>query len=523
MDRAQLEGQQPFAWMKAVLAVVLAACVVLFAYRSLRWPLVNDVSLMHYISFLMDHGLVPYRDFSDMNLPGSYMVDWLAVHTFGGTALASRMFDLALMGVGSLAILAIAWPYGRFAGVFAASMLILFHGRDGMGQVGQRDMTLAVLLLLAYAFVFRALRGHALRGHALRRDSLWAIALFGISASMATMIKPTAAAYAVVLLAMAAVTLRRRGEAVAGRLIAALAGLALPMAAVCAWLWHVHALGAFWESISQVTPYYVGLGRRSFAYLLETCLSPSLLLLGALAAWIAWKRKSWRTWEGSALIAGMALGVMAYVLQAKGYAYHRYPLVALLLTWVGIELTSTLRERGGLRMVGVAGLVFGVVVMAPLYLRTAMRAQWSESMIAAIQSDLTALGGAKLSGKVQCIDSISGCGTVMYEMQLMPATGLLSDFLIFGPEEKRVVRESRERFWREMEGRPPQVIVATSWLHLLNVGEYGKLAMWPEFAAYLQANYELYDERSFPPVMTGPQGFRVYVRKSADSGVAASF
>ena len=501
--------------MKAALATVLVACVVLFVDRSLRWPLVNDVSLMHYISFLMDHGLVPYRDFGDMNLPGSFLIDWLAVHTFRGTALASRIFDLALMGVGSLAILVIAWPYGRFAGVFAASMLILFHGRDGMGQLGQRDMTLAVLLLLAYAFLFHALRGHALRG-----GSVWAMALFGLSVGMATMIKPTAAAYAAVLLGMATVTLRRRGQAVAVRLIAAAVGLAVPMAAACAWLWHMHALAAFWESISRVTPYYIGLGRRSFAYLMETCLSPSLWLLGALAAGIAWKRRSWRTWEGSALIAGVVLGVAAYVLQAKGYAYHRYPLVALLLTWVGIELTSALRERGALRVVGVAGLVFGGVVLAPLYLRTAMRAQWSGAMIAAIQSDLTALGGAKLSGKVQCIDSISGCGTAMYEMGLMPATGLLSDFLIFGPAEKRVVHENRERLWRAMAARPPQVIVVTSWLHLLNVGEYGKLGLWPEFAAYLQANYELYDERSLPPVMTGPQGYRVYVRKAAGEGIA---
>ncbi len=516
MDRARLEAQGPFARMKAVLAAVLGACVVLLVYRSLRWPLVNDVSLMHYISFLMDHGLVPYRDFSDINFPGSFLVDWLAVHTFGGTALASRIFDLALMGVASLAILAIAWPYGRFAGVFAACLLILFHGRDGMGQLGQRDMTLAVLLLLAYSFVF-----HALRRQAMRSGSVWAMAMFGLSAGMATMIKPTAAAYAAVLLWMAAVTLRRRGDDVAVRLVAATIGLAVPMVAACAWLWHVQALAAFWESISQVTPYYIGLGRRSFAYLLETCLSPSLQLLGALAAAIAWKRRSWRTFEGGALIAGVVLGVAAYVLQAKGYAYHRYPLVALLLTWVGIELTAALRERGGLRMVGVVGLVFGGVVLAPLYLRTAMRTQWSESMIAAIRSDLTALGGAKLSGRVQCIDSISGCGTVMYEMGLMPATGLVSDFLVFGPAEKRVVRENRERFGREMKTRPPQVIVVTSWLHLLNVGDYRKSETWPEFAAYLQANYELYDERSFPPVMTGPQGFRVYVQKAPGSAVAA--
>ena len=150
-------------------------------------------------------------------------------------------------------------------------MLILFHGRDGMGQLGQRDMTLAVLLLLAYSFVF-----HALRRQAMRSGSVWAMAMFGLSAGMATMIKPTAAAYAAVLLWMAAVTLRRRGDAVAVRLVAAMIGLAVPMVAACAWLWHVHALAAFWESISQVTPYYIGLGRRSFAYLLETCLSPSL-------------------------------------------------------------------------------------------------------------------------------------------------------------------------------------------------------------------------------------------------------
>lgn len=498
-----MSSDRSIAWLKLGLSAVLLTCVALFVLRSLHWPLVNDAAVMHYMSFLMDRGLAPYRDFGDMNMPGCYLTDWAAIHTLGGGPLAWRFFDLALMAVGTLAIFAIALPYDWFAGVFGAGLLVLYHGRDGMGQLGQRDLMLAVLLLVAYALLF----------HGLRSRRTWVFGLFGLVAGCATTIKPLPLLLLPVLMALAAVALHRRGKAFAPALLLTIAGFALPILLVVAWLWHMHALAAFWQSLRTITPYYASLGRRGPGYLLRMAMSPSMLVLALAAAAMGWKRRSWRTFEGAAILAGVVFGAAAYMLQGKGYAYHRYPLAAFLMVWAAIEFSQALKERGRMRAVAVACLLHGALAIAPLYLRAASRSVWSEALIHSLEADLNALGGPELSGHVQCIDSISGCGTALYRMHLMQSTSLLSDFLIFGSPRSEAVRLTRERFDREMKDNPPRVMVVTSWLHLIDAGDYSKLALWPGFASYLDANYRLYDERSFPPAMTGPQGYRVYVRK----------
>ena len=157
---------------------VLTGCVAVLVARTMHWPLVNDASLMHYMSFLIDKGKAPYRDFGDMNLPGSLLIDWLTVHAIGGGALSWRIFDLGLMVVGGAAIGLIARPFGWFAGVFGACLLLLFHGRDGMAQLGQRDLQMAVSLLVAYACLF----------YALRTKLIWPMFLFGMAAGVAATI-----------------------------------------------------------------------------------------------------------------------------------------------------------------------------------------------------------------------------------------------------------------------------------------------------------------------------------------------
>ncbi len=58
--------------------------------------MIGDAALMHYVVFLMDRGAAPYRDLSEINLPGSYFVEWAVVHIAGGGELAWRCFDLFL-------------------------------------------------------------------------------------------------------------------------------------------------------------------------------------------------------------------------------------------------------------------------------------------------------------------------------------------------------------------------------------------------------------------------------------------
>ena len=166
--------------LRLVLTLYFVACVGFFVLRTVHWKQVNDPAQLHYLCFLMDHGMAPYRDLLEINMPGIYLVNWSVMHTLGGGSVAWRIFDLALIGIGAWAMIAIAWPYDWLAGLFGATLFILFHGRDGAGQQGQRDFIIAVLLLGAYAFLF----------HAFRDRRQWPMFAFGLCAGIAATIKP---------------------------------------------------------------------------------------------------------------------------------------------------------------------------------------------------------------------------------------------------------------------------------------------------------------------------------------------
>src|ERR1700761_2877145 len=156
-----MTGKTLFAHPKLLRTLLCGYCLIwvaIFATKSAHWKQVNDPAQIHYAVFLMDHGMSPYRDILEFNMPGIYLTNWTVMHTLGGGSVAWRIFDFGLAGVAAWGMIAIAQPYDWLGGVLGAAMFVLFHGKDGAGQEGQRDLIIAVLLLCACWFLFQAFR-----------------------------------------------------------------------------------------------------------------------------------------------------------------------------------------------------------------------------------------------------------------------------------------------------------------------------------------------------------------------------
>ena len=512
-------------WHRALLLSLgasLTSCTLLFLVWTWHWPLLGDASLIHYICFLMDHGMAPYRVLGDMNMPGSFLLEWAVMHSYGFGSLAWRLYDLTLAAVATLAMVSIARPSGWFAGLYAGLLFVPVHGADGLNDTGQRDLSLAVLLIAAYAFLFVALR----------RRQPWAMGLFGLCLGAAATIKPTVAPLGLLLLVLAWIVLRRSfGDGRGAWLSLAWggAGLLIPLLAVLVFLLHWQALGAFVHGLHTVVPYYASLAHRPLGFLLLHSVSP-VLPMGVLWLAVSWRVREWRRWESVALGLGLLFGLASYVVQAKGFAYYRYPLLLLLLLVMAMDCLAALRSPVGqpwVRIAAIAGLSFGAFAVAPGSTLKAHSFDWRDlQYIDALQADLTALHPQQ--GKVQCIDSIGGCGSTLYRMRLVQATGLLSDFLLFGSAEAEAVREARSGFLAAATANPPEILVISSGLHLSpEVGGYDKLERWPGFVHYLAANYTL--ARQWQPTrpvhwwarLEAARGYRIYLRKPvAPSGPA---
>ena len=486
--------------LAVLLSVYFAICIGIFAFRSLHWPLVNDPAQIHYFCFLMDRGMVPYRDTIEMNMPGTYLYTEAVIHWIGAGPRAWRFFDFALLSTISLAMIAIARPYHWAAGVFGAAVFVLYHGRDGPGELGQRDLVIAALMMTSYAFLF----------YAMRRGKSWPMIWFGLCAGMASAIKPFPLPFFIALLIAAGLTLRQRDQPVMKFFLFALSGLMIAGAIVISFLLRKHDLGAFVEMLRDLLPYYASL-HRSFLFLLATSLSPSLRLMALLIVAITIFRRDWHGWEQCAILAGILFGIVSYLGQGKGFVYHRYPMLAFLLLWGGIQFTLALRESGISRAVGIAGIAAGVI-LAPIYVAEAGHKQWNEKYIAGLTQQLTALGGAQLSEHVQCLDTTAECDTVLDRMRLVQSTGLMYDFWVFGTDQEKAVVVSRRRFWQQLQQNPPTAFIVGPDLYPNGPDGYAKLKRWAQFSHYLGTNYNLYDERTFGSA-NYPLAYRIYLRK----------
>jgi hypothetical protein len=290
-----------------------------------------------------------------------------------------------------------------------------------------------------------------------------------------------------------------------------------PLAIVAIFLVSKQALESFWYVLRVELPFYQRLGLLPLHKLLVLITTASLKTVALIAFAIAVIKRDLWNWEGKLLVVGILFGVASYLAQGKAFPYHRYPMLAFLFLWAGLRIITALTDqRGIVRALGIAGVGFAVI-LAPIYVSRADHKVWAPEFIDALSSDLHHLGGDQLSGHVQCIYTPADCDDTLYRMRLVQSTGLFYDYLIFGSDQERVIRDSRARFWQQFQSNPPQVIILGSGL-FPDTSSYSMVATWPLFQQELATQYVLYTDRSFPPAESGHRAYRIYIQKDKYPG-----
>ena len=503
--------------VKGVLSVWLVLLAAGFVLVSLSWPMVGDVTFMHYVVLLIRHGMTPYRDIVDMNLPGSYLLEASAMKLFGSGARGWRLYDFTLLTAGSAALFTILRRQGRFAGLVAATLFLLIHGQDGTIMSGERDLAAAVLLLCAVAFLFSAIRQVARP-----LSSLVFSFLFGGLSSFAACVKPTLVSAAVCLLLWAVWEIRRRRSPLGTIVSSAFAGLLLPPLATLAFLKREHAFGAFLGEMHGLIPYHASIDQRTIGYLMTHSISPllPLLVLWLIAAFLL--KDVAADSERIALLLCALCGLLSYVLQRKGFAYQRYPFTAFLLPLFLADFARLSRQRSIVRFGGIAATLVAVALSTQCFVRLTRFVRTDPPR--PLLTDLSAFGSPDaLSGHIQCMDTIGSCLDNLYAARIVQSTGFLYDCYLLGGKGvagyEPVTLDLRRRFWQQMDRNPPRLIVVTDSVCYEQTPNFEKYANWPEFEEYLAANYVL-ARQSGPqkPVHywsrpNTPFGYRIYLHR----------
>jgi hypothetical protein len=495
-------------------AFVLLACLAGTLWIGRDWPLVHDASIMHYMVFLMEHGLAPYRDVPDFNMPGAHLSEALVMHTLGGDAAAWRLWDLILGLLATGACVWIAGPGLRWAGVAAGALGYLIHLADGALNLGQRDWLVAVLLLGALGCLSSALR---------RGQPAW-MAGAALLCGLATTIKPHVLFVGLAFFAVACGLSRAaprqtpspqtpapqtpmRGGWPAVVLWSFL-GMIPPTAMALAYLTYWRAWPAFLDIMHGVLPWYASLMRAPLPEMLNRSMWPFVLLAGALT--VAWPNRRARGWDLELAFLGALGGLALFLIQEKGWPYHRYSEMVFLALWATLACARAMTRGSTGRLLGVTGLVL-CALFGGVQVFLASQAIYPARNLPLLERDLRQLGGPALSGKVQCLDMVSGsCITALYDLKLVNATGWIGDVAFFPDHPNPVAAGFQKQFSQVLAERPPEVIVISSYSWPADKFNYDKLRNWPAFNATLARQYRLAHE--VPNVRNGV-GYRLYVLK----------
>ena len=516
MTRAGEPAAPPNPVVRWGLVAVFSFVILLWVVDSWHWPVVYDAQVMHYVSFLMDHGWAPYRQIGDFNMPGAYLFEHFALHTFGNLDTGWRLWDFTLCAAFTAGVFAITRTYDWLAGVLAAGIFVMTHAGEGPPNAGQREQVMAVLLVVGTALLFEGVRR--------RKPSL--LLLFGLSTGMAAAVKPTVVVFCPLALLIAAVHLRRSGIRQRAYVLYALAGLTCAGAIALGFLLHYQALGTFTRLLTHAMPHYASVNRLSWGRLLYFMLQLSLLFYAGCAT-LAYALNCERNfnWEQAVLLLGAVLGGLSYLAQHKGFMQHRYPLTAFLLILASIQIVMAMRSsQRPARWAAYAGVLAIVLFYVPRNVRW-IRAQLPyDSVSMYMERDLSAMGVDRLQHQVQCLDIVDGCLNALFHLGLVQNTGSTGDLLLFLPQDAPEVQKARREFRGFVTASPPAVYVLVNSQFGTDLRSFGKLDAWPGFAEYLASEYVMVQQWDFPrgqkPV-ADPGGnpdvvaYRLYVRRGS--------
>lgn len=494
------------AWL---VPVALGAVTIRASVRSLNWPLLQDVPLMHYIAVGMLHGAVPYRDVLDMNMPGTYWIHEAVVAAFGTGDLAWRLFDLGYLAAICLTAASILRDSGGAACALGVVLLAAWHLDAGPMCSGQRDfLAVLPLMIAAYASIEFANGGR-------RRE----LATAGVAIGLATLIKPTGLLVPVFLMPALFVLGRCDLRTVALDTVWLTVPTLAVVSAAAAVLAAEGALGAFiagWHDF--IVPVYSKLHDLSptlwqSAGRIALRLLPAMLLIGA----------SWAFVSGSTnrpvhfLVAGFAAwGVFNFLQQDKGWFYHSYPWAMFTIVWSAAAAGDLLRAGRRHALYAAALLIFICPAMVfhdgRLVGEPGSDKEQVVPLARFIAHDLSRLIGPR--DEVQTIDTTDGAIHALLLLNVRQPTPFIYDWMLLAGGDTPFRRAARAKFLDLMKAHPPKAIVITNQQWPEPSHGYRRVGSWGEFSDFLVRSYTLRGEMHEVPKTSHSRGYLIYIRNA---------
>ena len=506
-------------WVDAFLWA-MGGMVLLIGGLSLRWRMDFDTPLLLYLGRLISWGEVPYRDFFDVNLPGTYLINYLVVRFLGTGDLAVRIADLGILtavcGITAAALCRLEKRVAAAAGIVFALLYLSY----GTLFTLQRDFLL--LLPLATAIYCLLVPEKWFRPG-------WGLGV-GLCFGFIAVIKPQAClalpvfGLAGVLSPEPEVEGYRSRKNVGVWVSAVVIGFMLPLMVSWVYLRASGGLQPFLDIVNGYWPLFADLSgdQRVLAGLesrlmyrvhrFEEELGGLLLLLpGLYGAWIGWEvgRERPRVRRAVILFLGLAAAnALSVFLVGRFWAYHWIP------CWFSLSVLSAfsllphaLRGRSMLIF-----FIFAVQLMLPFLPRVYGDLRFGHVIapkngrvdeIAAFLKERLVPGDT-----VQPLDWTEGSLNAMLAVDARLATSFAYTYQFQHHVSTPYVRALRGRFLEELNAAQPRFVIETHSIWWILRG--------PDTSPEFPRLRNLLEER-YQPVLQG-DGFTIHaLREGAAS------
>jgi len=258
-----VEASGRFRVRSGLIAAPIACLSILFLYllvRSRHWEYDHDTPLLQFCGFLMHrYGWVPYRDFFETSMPGTFLFHESVVSLFGTGNLAFMLVNDCLLGF----LLSTSYLWMRHLSRPAAILFVSWYGAfylaSGPSELLQRDWLAILPMATAFAVVANS--------RAVLRSTRVGTAFgVGVLIGSCACIKPQLAVAAVPVviglhLLNDRAAPRTRSEAFRDFIfltaIPASLGFAVPLGAVAGWLADHGALSSFIAMVHDYLPLHI--------------------------------------------------------------------------------------------------------------------------------------------------------------------------------------------------------------------------------------------------------------------------
>lgn len=510
----------PLSEGMALCLLVWALLLSVAAWSSLSWPLIHDAALLHYSSWLIREGRIPYLELLEMNLPVTWQLHALVQATLGLSDRAVRVADLlVLLGTQRLLVYVLK-PAGKDVALGGALLLGTTFLAAGPFASFQRDWMLCLPLLGAWALSTQA--GDRARMVGARMVGA------GVLVGLAAGIKPQALLVApLVWLAVVSAWSESDRSAGSSRIRFGLrAGLwmGLGIASVglveALVLWHLGALDAFvslWTG--YLSPYYTrlngdGLELEGGAGLYLRSLQAGIERLWSVGAGLPLLLAVGGLWWGKqvtqdapleqqnahrrlrlALLAGMGYGLLHAVIGIKQWSYHWWPWQVVLAGAMGMLMRPPSMSVGmGERVLGrVLRMTGGAYALALLLTALVVPqgledAQARRNKVEALAHTLEHLSQPK--DLILGLDTAEGVSHAALLARRKPSSRFIYDFHFFHHMDAPEIVRLRQELLASLSAQPPTLVILwrKSWAHRQS---YADLELFPELVQRLDAHYSM--------------------------------